>query len=191
MRQSSLYETIVKADPNNVQYKFDLADVLSNLAGVQEKLGSLDDALATIDRALSISDAARAVNPKFTMHLFNYGGAILVRGEIQYKRGQLLDAVRDYQRGIGVYSEPGVIDRNPSVAPMAREGLGNVLVALARRDRSADRWREARVEFERALTGWNDIKAKGTLAATDAGKPAELEKRIAECDAALAGAGSR
>jgi hypothetical protein len=59
-------------------------------------------------------------------------------------------------------------------------------VALAKRERSGARWREARQQFERARAGWNDVKAKGTLAADDADKPKLLEKKIAECDAALA-----
>lgn len=181
----ALYEEMVNGDPNNIQYKFDLSDVLGNLAMALEKAGHLEEAFATVQRAIAVADAAYAQNPRFTQHRFNYASALLVRAEIQMKRGNLLDAVREYHSGLQVYGEPGVADRNPAVVPLGREGLGDALAALARQEKSAARWREARTEFTRALAEWNVIKGRGELAAHDAGKPAALEKKITECDSAL------
>ncbi len=176
----------MKADPSNVQFQFDLADVVANLAMVKDKSGDLDGALAEIRRSLAMSEAAEARNPQFVAHRFNFAGEVVVLAQIHSRRGEATDAVREYQRGLAIYAEPSVADRNPAVVPMAREGLGDAFVALARRERSAGRWREARQQFELALAGWNDAKAKGALAADDADKPTLLEKKIAECDAALA-----
>jgi tetratricopeptide (TPR) repeat protein len=182
----ALFEGLANGDPSSVQFQFDLADVIANLAMIQEKAGSLDDALATVRRSLAISDAAQARNPQFSDHNFNYAGTVVLAGQIHLRRGETADAAREYQRGLAIYAQPGAADRNPAVVPMAQEGLGDALVALAKRERSSARWREARQQFERALTGWNEVKAKGALAPADADKPQLLEKKIAECDAALA-----
>jgi serine/threonine protein kinase len=182
----TLFEEITKADPNSVQYQFDLADTLGNLAMAQEKAGALDDALAAIRRSLAISEAAGARNPQFVAHRFNFGSAVGILAQIHARRGEASDAVREYQRALSIYEEPGVADRNPAVVPMAREGLGDALVTLARREGSRDRWTAARQQYEQALGGWTEAKARGPLSEDDAGKPAALEKKIAECDAALA-----
>jgi tetratricopeptide (TPR) repeat protein len=45
--------------------------------------------------------------------------------------------------------------------------------------------REARSWFEKSFGIWQDMKNKGTLSGADAGKPDELAKELARCDAAL------
>jgi tetratricopeptide (TPR) repeat protein len=182
----ALFEGLAAGDPSSVQFQFDLADVIGNLALIQEKAGQLDDALATIRRSLAISDAADTRNPNFADHRFNYAEAVGTHALIQARRGGVADAVREYRRQLALYEQPGVADRNPSVVPMAREGLGDALVALARKAGTDDRWREARQEYERARDGWHAIKAKGALGDQDAGRPDAIEKKIAECTAALA-----
>jgi tetratricopeptide (TPR) repeat protein len=182
----ALFEDIAKSDPNSVQYQFDLADTLANLAMVQEKAGALDEALTAARRSLTISEAAEARNPQFVAHRFNFAGAVVVLAQVHARRGEPLDAAREYERGLAIYEEPGVADRNPTAVPMAREGLGDALAALARRTRSDQGWQAARRQFELALVAWNQVKEKGTLTAGDVDKPSTLEKKIAECDAALA-----
>ena len=182
----ALFEALANGDPSSIQFQFDLADVIGNLSIIEEKAGRLDDALASVQRSIAISQAAHARNPQSRDHMFNYSTAVIQLGQVHFKRGLPSDAVREYERGLAMLAEPGVADRNPTVVAMAREGLGDALVALARRERSSARWREARQHFDGALTAWNAVKAKGALAADDAGKPEALEKKIAECDAALA-----
>ena len=182
----ALFEALANGDPSSVQFQFDLADVIGNLSIIEEKAGRLDEALASVQRSIAISADAHARNPQSRDHMFNYSGMVIQLGQIHFKRGQPSDAVREYERGLAMLSEPGVADRNPTVVATAREGLGDALVALARRERSGARWREARQHFDGALTAWNAVKANNALAAGDAGKPATLEKKIAECDAALA-----
>ena len=182
----TLFEAIAASDQSSVQFQFDLADTMGNLAMIHEKAGALDEALATVRRSLAISDAAQARNPDFADHRFNYAEAVALLGRIQLRRDEPADAVREFQRALQILMQPGVADRNPAVIPMGQEGLADALVALARRERSAPRWREAQQHYERALEGWMGIKAKGTLAADDTGKPDALQKKIAECSSALA-----
>jgi serine/threonine protein kinase len=182
----TLFEAIAASDPSSVQFQFDLADTIGNLAMIHEKAGALDEALATVRRSLAISDAAQARNPDFADHRFNYAEAVAQLGRIQLRRDEPADAVREFQRALQIVTQPGVADRNPAVIPMDQEGLADALVAQARRERSAVRWREAQQHYERALEGWMGIKAKGALAADDTGKPDALQKKIAECAAALA-----
>ena len=181
----TLFQELADGDPGSVQFQFDLADVLSNLAQIHDKLGQYDEALAIVRRSLEISDAAEIRNPNLADHRFNYGEAVGALAAILAHRGQAADAAKEYRRVLALYEQPGVADRNASVVPMAREGLGDALVALARRERSDARWREALQEFERARDAWSAIKAKGALSADDAGKLDVLEKKIAECNAAL------
>jgi tetratricopeptide (TPR) repeat protein len=176
-----IYESLVAGDPNNVQFQFDLSAVLSNLATQQERKGDLDAALATIRRSLALTEAADARNPKFMDHRFNHAGAIGVLAQIQLKRGQTAEAVREYERSLAMYTLPGVADRSASAVPVIREGLGDALMALARQEGSSARWREARGQFELALTAWTDIAAKAALGDEDAGKVQALKEKVAEC----------
>jgi len=185
-----VYETLVAGDASNIQFQFDLADVLGNLAMQLEKQGDLDAALAAVRRSLGITEAADSRNPRFADHRFNHAGVIALLAQIQLKRREAGEAAREYERALAMYALPGVADRNPSSVPMTHEGLGDALVALARRDRSPARWREAHTQFTHALAGWKEIAAKGPLTDQDAAKPATLEKKIAECAAALPGGGT-
>jgi tetratricopeptide (TPR) repeat protein len=115
----AVYETLVKADPSNVQFQFDLADVIANLAMVKEKAGDMDGALAEIRRSVAMSEAAEARNPQFVAHRFNFAGEVVLLAQIHARRGEATDAVRQYRRGLAIYAEPGVADRNPAVVPMA------------------------------------------------------------------------
>jgi tetratricopeptide (TPR) repeat protein len=179
-----LFEEIARADPSSVQYQFDLADTLGNLAMLQEQAGALDDALASARRSVGISEAV-APRQEFGAHRFNYAGALAVAAEIHVRRGEAVDAARVYQHALDIYGEAGVADRNPSAVPIAREGLGDAFVLRARSERNIDHWRSARQQYALALQGWNTIKGSGALESGDADKPATLEKKIAGCDAAL------
>ncbi len=182
----ALFEGMVAADPNSVQFQFDLADTIGNLAMIQEKAGQLDDALATMRRSLALSDAGQAKNPNLVDRRFNYGSAVALLAQIHLRRGELPDAAREYPRALGILTQPGASDRNPTQLLTTYEGLGDTLAALGRRERSGARWRDAQQQYERALEGWNGMKAKGALSELDTGKPDELRKKIAECAAALA-----
>jgi tetratricopeptide (TPR) repeat protein len=182
----SLFEEIAASDPNSVQFQFDLADTIGNLAIIQEKAGQLDEALATVRRSLALSEAGQARNPTLADRRFNFGTAVALLGQIHLRRGELTDAAREYQRALGILTQPGASDRNPTQLLSTHEGFGDALAGLARRERSGSRWKDAQHQYERALEGWNGIKAKGALSELDKGKPDELQKKIADCTAALA-----
>jgi len=46
-------------------------------------------------------------------------------------------------------------------------------------------WNAAKEAYQKALDIYQDMKSKGRLSGPDAGKPDELVKEIAKCDAAL------
>ena len=180
----ALFEAIAESDPSSVQFQFDLADTLGNLGGMLAETGALDEALTAARRSVSISEAAQARNPGLSDHFFNYGDGVVNLATVLTKRGQLAEAIREYQHALEVYGRPGVADRNPAVMPLTQESLGDTLMALARRERSPGRWREAQQQFELALAGWTALQAKGPLSAEDAGKIPGLQKKIDECVAA-------
>jgi hypothetical protein len=53
------------------------------------------------------------------------------------------------------------------------------------RGQSENHWQAARDAYQKSLDIYQDMKSKGTLNGADAGKPDELAKDIAKCDAAL------
>jgi len=111
---------------------------------------------------------------------------VLLAG-IQAKRGEALGAVREYRRGLTIVW--GARCGRPQ-SDCRADGQGrDVLVTLARRDRSSNRWREARQQYERALAGWDQVTASAALTPADAGRPQAIEQKTADCDAALAGLG--
>ncbi len=51
--------------------------------------------------------------------------------------------------------------------------------------KGSEHWRAARDAYQKGLEIYQDMKSKGTLSASDAGKPDELAKEIAKCDDSL------
>lgn len=48
-----------------------------------------------------------------------------------------------------------------------------------------ENWRAARDWYQKSLGIYKEMKSKGTLGGADAGKPDEVAREIANCDAAL------
>ena len=59
----------------------------------------------------------------------------------------------------------------------AKAGTSNV--------KQNEQWRAAKDAYQKSLDIYQDMKSKSTLSGADAGKPDELAKEIAKCDAAL------
>jgi len=62
--------------------------------------------------------------------------------------------------------------------------LGDARAALGAKG-SKQQWNAAKEAYQKALDIYQDMKNKGKLSGADAGKPDELTKEIAKCDAAL------
>jgi hypothetical protein len=65
--------------------------------------------------------------------------------------------------------------------------LGASHAALAEKGKQTEHWRAAKDAYQKSLDIYQDMKSKETLSGADAGKPEEIAKEMAKCDAALAG----
>ena len=150
----ALEEELVKADPLNVQFQFDLADMYGNLAASQRENGQLDAALRSITHSIDISERAAARNPGYVAHRFNFGAALSQLGQVQRDRGATADAISAFRRSIAVLGSLGDDQRDPAMLIAATSGLGQSLADEARRSQSVALWREARTTLQQGLDGW-------------------------------------
>ena len=170
---------MVKADPQNVQFQFDLADMYGNLAASQRETRRLDEALKSIEHSLQISERAAAKNPDFVAHRFNYALAFRQLGLVQRDRGATAEAIGAFRKSIEVFASLPADQRDPKQSLATTADLGHVLADQARRTGAAALWRESRTTLQQALDGWQAYQ-KG------AGSKEDLKKEIDAVTAALA-----
>jgi non-specific serine/threonine protein kinase/serine/threonine-protein kinase len=175
----AIEEEMVKADPQNVQFQFDLADMYGNLAASQRETRRLGEALRSIEHSLKISEGAAAKNPDFVAHRFNYATALRQLGLVHRDRGATDAAVHAFRRGIAVFASLPADQRDPKQSLATTADLGLALADQARRTGNAALWREARTSLQQALDGWQAYQ-KG------AGAKEDLRKEIESVTTAIA-----
>lgn len=175
----AIEEQMVNADPQNVQFQFDLADMYGNLAAGQREMRRLDEALRSIEHSLRISETAAAKNPNFVAHRFNYAAALRQLGLVQRDRGASDQAIRAFRRSIDVFASLPADQRDPKQSLTTTADLGLALADQARRTGSEAVWRDARATLRQALEGWRAYQR-------GAGSKENLSKEIDAVSAALA-----
>src|SRR5262249_27734621 len=97
-------------------------------------------------------------------------------------------AIASAQQGIKieealVASAPTNVTARTTLALLDRQ-LGDSHAVLGAKG-SKQEWGVAKDSYQKALDIYQDLRNKGTLIAADAGKPDELAKEIARCEAAI------
>jgi tetratricopeptide (TPR) repeat protein len=149
-----LYEDLVKADPLNVQFQFDLADLYGNLAVSQRETRQLDAALRSIEHSVETSERAAAKNPEFKAHRFNFAAALRQLGLVHRDRGATTEAIQAFRRSIEVFESLPADQRDPTQSIAATAELGQALALEGLRSQSPALLREARTRLQQALDGW-------------------------------------
>jgi tetratricopeptide (TPR) repeat protein len=175
----AIEESMIKADPQNVQFQFDLADMYGNLAASQREMRLLREALRSIEHSLNISAGAIAKNPGYVAHRFNYATALRELGLVHRDRHAADEAIRAFRRSIEMFASLPADQRDPKQSLAATADLGHALAEQARRTGAVALAKEAHTTLQQALDGWQAYQ-KG------AGSKEDLRKEIDAVTAALA-----
>ena len=184
----ALYEALAAADPNDMSLQRNLAVGHRNVAAASEA-GERESALQHFRTALDILSRLRAKDPSNTDFQRLLAICYLYQARYLARANDVDAAVRSDEEGIKI-EEPLVASAPQNAA--AQTTLAQLYADLGKTEETAasssskkDKWLEARNSCQKSLTLYQDMKAKGTLAPTDANKPNELAGEIAKCDAAL------
>jgi hypothetical protein len=76
--------------------------------------------------------------------------------------------------------------RNTLAQLYSQLGASHAALAMkAGASKQTEHWQAARDAYQKSLGIYQDMKGKGTLSGADAGKPDEVAREVARCDAAL------
>ena len=183
----AIYESMLGRDPNDAANRRNTAVGYRNLA-VAIGPDSRAEALKDFNKALDMFSALVARDSDNNDFRRQWAYTYLTLSRFQLKADDLNAAVESAQQGIKidealVGSSPTNASARNTLALLYRQ-LGDSYAALGA-NRNKQQWSAAKDSYQKALDIYQDMKSKGALSGADANKPAELEKDIAKCDAAL------
>lgn len=116
-------------------------------------------------------------------------------GDMLLKQRKVTEALESYRKAVAIAEELRKIDSTDedlhTFLAICYSSPGKTYAMLASDEKTPSTsrikfWSEARMWFRRSLDVWLDMRQGGTLRRLDAGKPDEISREIARCDAALA-----
>lgn len=174
-----LLEPLVAADPDNAQYRGDLAYSWYRLAEVARARGEFARALDLHQQALAVRRERVARDPSFTFIRWDLSRSLNAVGDLL-----LLVAPPDAGKAAALFSEardlaeatlkaaPSFLELRKQVA-RAHEGLGRAAMV-----RTPTTTQEARFFLELGLRTWQDILQVSAEDRRDAGAPLRLETML-------------
>jgi tetratricopeptide (TPR) repeat protein len=173
----AVYQTLVKADPDNVQTQIELADTYTGLADALSAEGNNPAAADAIRQGLAIY----ARNPGYTAGGGSFATLYLTLGKVLMKT-DAAGALNAYRQAVGLFAVEPVRSEDPSKLAESYAGMGDAqakLAAAAPRSLRAEQWEAARHWYEESLAIWRALQEKNKLAADQINRPKQVEERIA------------
>ena len=190
-KKIALDEQSLKSDPANAQAQDDYAYSCERIGVLLTQLGNHADALARFEKNLTMREKVAAGDPQNLRERFN---VIVANGELamtQAKLGNTSAALEHYGKEMALLQQTAVDSSDVNIRGFEAQAygwLGRTQVQLASAATSGgatQHWRVGREMFQHSLDIWQDLRARGTLAADDAPKLDEAVREIAKCEAAL------
>ena len=186
-------------DPSNTEAGSDLALAHQTIGETLAKRGELREALQSYRKSLAINEAMAAKDKSDTITSSNIALTHRAIGDALSQLKDVSGAEAGYRKALEIYEPLAVEDPTDETLrrdqALAYEGLGNVSAALAAANKlqreQTSRWSEARNRYQQSLAIWRDLEKRKVLRITDAGKPDEVARKLARCDAALEKLNSR
>ena len=187
----TIYESLVAADPNDANIRRNSAVGYRNL-GTAVGTSNVVEALSDFHKALQIFAELTAKDPNNADFRRQWAFTYLSLSRFQPKGGDLDGAVDSAIQGIKI--DEALVASSPTNASarntlaLLYSQLGASHAALATRAGTSKQtapWQAAKDSYQKSLDIYQDMKSNGTLKGADAGKPDELAKEIAKCDAVL------
>lgn len=164
-------EKLAAQDPKNLKWQRDVSISYDNVGSILEAQGDLSGALKSYQASLAIVENLVAQDPGNATWQRDFLIGYKDIGDILLEQENKVGAVINYQAGLAIAENLAASDtENPE----------------RQRDLVVGYWKLAhagsdpRVNYQRALTKLNEMKAKGILAASDEKLIALMERQIAE-----------
>jgi non-specific serine/threonine protein kinase/serine/threonine-protein kinase len=190
----SILESVSEADPGDANVRRDLAVSYGNLGNGLASINNRAAATTNFDKAVKILEELMAKDSSNALVSYQLSLINLKMSHFLSDAGDISLAMVKAQQAAKIGETLAAIDSNNASAraalALADFQLGRCSALLASsKDLSVDQqtahWREAKGWYQKSLNSWQDLKIKGTLSPVDAGRPEELTREIASCDAAL------
>lgn len=191
-RKIALDQRSLAADPDNVQAQGDYSYSSERIGVLLLQLENYAAALPHLHNNLSVREKMAAQDPQSLVWPY---AICLAHGEIALGQAHLGDtsaAIQEYNKGLDFIQDRPVDPANMYLRGLQAQAygwLGRTQTELARSAPSAQakqHLKTAREMFQRSLEIWQDLRARGTLAADDVPKMEATVREIDKCDAALA-----
>ncbi len=190
----AIFESIRTSDPTNVEARRDVANSMADLGQAMAQKGDLSGGLAQERKAVAILQALSEAEPANTETRNTLRFSYEASGEMEEKIGDYAAALGTYQKALALLESWACIE--PEIVLVRRLlAIENANIARVHETAAADRkssiniqkahWRAAKERYQRSLTTWRDLQAKGQLSEADEIAVTELTKAIAKCDLAL------
>jgi eukaryotic-like serine/threonine-protein kinase len=191
-KKFALDQRSLATDPDNAQAQDDYAYSSNRIGFLLFQQGNYADALSHFRDSVKMYEKAAATDPR---NLDLRCKVIILHGLIadtHAKLGNIAGALEELDKAIPLLQQTEVNPAHMFIRALQAQAygwVGQTLADLARptaKSKATQHWRTAREMFQRSLDIWQDLRARGTLAADDVPKVDEAVRQVAECDAALA-----
>jgi tetratricopeptide (TPR) repeat protein len=184
------YKALSDADPADTNARRQVYATYRQMGNALLLTSNVQGALESYRKALLVFQELSQADPNNTETQYDVALSYRKIGEALTRNGDVASALDNYRQALPGFE--ALVARSPANAKTRTDlALTYYDLGMARskfepaKSQSEDRWREARGWYQKSLDIYQDMKSKGTLNGTDAGKPDELAKEIAKCDAAL------
>jgi serine/threonine protein kinase len=191
-RALTINEKLLNNDPTNTDMKRSVWLTHQRTAEAYFAGRDFPSALERYRRAVALEETLLATAPLNAQahddHSIGLGGLGLTLGEIGDLRGGREALIRS-----SVEAED-LVKQSPSNARlqtrlalrlMEQGHVSAQLAQLSKRGEVASNWRAARDPLSRSLEIWSSLRDQNKLSRVDSGKPEEVAREIAKCDAAI------
>jgi eukaryotic-like serine/threonine-protein kinase len=188
----AMLKLLSDANPANATLREYLAEAYVESSEIARKKGDLESALEFARRSDELFSALKAADPNNRLSATNLVFSELSLGEILVLQGKISEGARNIREALASFPATGESKSvwDATALSVSYSDLGMTYEALARRTVSAHEkaryWREAKTSYEKGLNAWNGRPGHTTLNAMGVDLAADLNSKIANCDANLA-----
>lgn len=194
-RTLEIFEDISAADPTNAQATRNLSVGLRDVGNILVKKGDYAAAADYLRKTLAITEKLAS---GAGANLFVRAEEAISNSEFALVLARLGDTSKAFEHSDkGVKMMEAITRDNPESAEMggvmadAYVNRGEVYASIAEkgkvaRSRQIELWKEARDSYKKSLDVFNDLKNRGLWTSADRIEPEEVERKLAQCEAALA-----
>jgi eukaryotic-like serine/threonine-protein kinase len=195
-RATELLEDLSAADPMNATIRMFLADSHQFLGSDLENNGDLDHGLQHLRKAMQIYQILSTADPSNTLPSYRMGYTQMAIGELLVRNGHSAEGLQNSLASLATFRK--LLETHPDNSNN-REGLSDAYSTLGaayqkmamnpsslRSGRLQD-WQKARANYQKSLNVLVNLQARNALGALKSNAIAEIEQKLAACDAAISG----